>query len=275
MMERSEAPNLPTRPIEAGWLALREPADARARDAAADLLLPPLLTQLKHLDDDEAPRVVDLGAGTGANLRWLAPRLPHPERQRWTLVDHDPGLLARSPVHATPLQADVIDLGDVLARTGEIDLITAAALLDLLDAQELAAIVSAVVEAGVPALFSLTVDGFTALDPMDPDDPPLEAAFDAHQRRDGRLGPDAAAFTADLFREHGRQVLEVPTSWRLDPAGGDAALVGSWLEGRAQAAVEHVPELRPTADAWLSRRAPGGLGLPRVLVGHVDLLALP
>jgi len=275
MMERSEAPNLPTRPIEAGWLALREPADTRARDAAADLLLPPLLTQLKHLDDDEAPHVVDLGAGTGANLRWLAPRLPHPERQRWTLVDHDPGLLARSPVRATPLQADVIDLGDVLRKTGQVDLITAAALLDLLNAEELRAIVEAVVEAEVPALFALTVDGFTSLDPIDPDDPPLEAAFDAHQRREGRLGPDAAAFTAELFREHGRQVLEVPTAWRLDPGRGDAALVGSWLEGRAQAAVEHEPELRAMADAWLTRRAPGGLGLPRVLVGHVDLLALP
>jgi len=86
---------------------------------------------------------------------------------------------------------------------------------------------------------------------------------------------DAAAFTAELFREHGRQVLEVPTAWRLDPGSGDAALVGSWLEGRAQAAVEHEPDLRPMADAWLTRRAPGGLGLPRVLVGHTDLLALP
>jgi SAM-dependent methyltransferase len=275
MIERSEAPNLPTRPIEAGWLALREPADTRARDAASDLLLPPLLAQLKHLGDDAAPRVVDLGSGTGANLRWLAPRLPHPERQHWTLVDHDPGLLARGPVHATPLQADVIDLGRILKQTGEVDLVTAAALLDLLDTEELGAIVDAVIEAGAPALFALTVDGFTSLDPMDPDDPPLEAAFDAHQRRGGRLGPDAAAYTAALFRERGRQVVEVPTAWRLDPAVGDAALVGTWLEGRAQAAVEHEPGLRPVADAWLSRRAPDGLGQPKVMVGHVDLLALP
>jgi hypothetical protein len=275
MTERSEAPNLPTRPIEASWLALREPADARARDAAADLLLQPLLAHLKHLGDEAAPQVVDLGAGTGANLRWLAPRLPNPELQHWTLVDHDPGLLARSPVHATPVRADVIDLGAILAQVGEVDLVTAAALLDLLDAGQLEAIVDAVVAAGVPALFSLTVDGFTALDPIDPDDPPLEAAFDAHQRRGGRLGPDAAAFTAALFRDRGRQVVEVMTEWRLDPGRGDAALVGSWLEGRAQAAVEHEPVLAPVAAAWLDRRAPDGIGVPRVVVGHVDLLALP
>jgi spermidine synthase len=37
-------------------------------------------------------RVVDLGAGTGANLRRLAPLLG--SGQRWTLVELDPALVA-------------------------------------------------------------------------------------------------------------------------------------------------------------------------------------
>lgn len=258
------------RPISAGWLALRESADTRARDAAAAMLLPPLLTRL----DQTAPRVVDLGAGTGANLRWLAPRLPHPDRQHWMLVDHDPGLLARGPAQATAVRADVTELGRLLAeqdRAERADLVTAAALLDLLDPSQLGAIVEAIIDARVPALFSLTVTGEVGLAPPDPLDAPLAAAFDAHQRRDGRLGPDAARTAARLFRDRGWKVLEVPTPWALDRAEGDATLIEAWLQGRVEAAVEHQPELASTAPGWIARRA----STPRATVGHVDLLALP
>jgi SAM-dependent methyltransferase len=284
----SHEPVAPERPIEAGWLALREAADARARDVAAPVLLPPLLERLDRLHprgrpnrrngsgDGHGLRVVDLGSGTGANVRWLAPRLPHPERQHWTLVDHDPALLARGPVDATALRADVTDLAQVLTEIGGADLVTAAALLDLLDGVQVTAVVDAVVEAGLPALFALSVDGRVTLDPEDPDDVPVGEAFDAHQRRDDRLGPGATRFTADLFRGRGWRVLEVPTPWRLDPRAGDATLVGSWLEGRAEAAAEARPGLGPDAQAWLARRrAMLADGLPSAVVGHVDLLALP
>ena len=272
----SHEPAAPERPIEADWLALREAADARARDAAAPVLLPPLLERLNRRDDRHGPRVVDLGAGTGANLRWLAPRLPHPERQHWTLVDHDPALLARGPVDAAALRADVTDLARVLTEIGGADLVTAAALLDLLDGVQIAAVVDAVVDARLPALFALSVDGGVTLDPEDPDDVPVGDAFDAHQRRGDRLGPGATRFTADLFRRRGYRVLEVATPWRLDPRAGDTPLVSSWLAGRAEAAAEERPGLEPDTDAWLARRrAMLPEGLPRVVVGHVDLLALP
>jgi SAM-dependent methyltransferase len=272
----SHDPSAPERPIEADWLALREPADGRARDAAAPAVLPLLVAALTRHAAGRAPRIVDLGAGTGANLRWLAAHLPNPDEQHWTLVDHDPSLLALGPVRATPLRADVTDLHRVLADLGDVDLVTAAALLDLLTADQIAAIVDAVVDAALPALFSLSVDGVVTLDPRDPDDRPIGEAFDAHQRRGGLLGPDAAAYTASLFRERGARVLEVPTPWLLDPAAGDEALVASWLEGRAQAAAEDRPDLAAAAEAWLDRRLAGLRdGVPRVVVGHVDLLVLP
>jgi SAM-dependent methyltransferase len=273
------------RPIEAGWLALREPADTRARDAVAAELLPPLLDRLDRLDRTERPdrsgepaaglRVVDLGAGTGANLRWLAPRLPHPDRQQWMLVDHDPGLLARGPVQATAVRADVADLARVLADLGGADLVTAAALLDLLDPRQVTAIVDAVIQARVPALFSLSVSGEVGLDPADPQDGPLADAFDAHQRRDGRLGPDAGAFAARLFTDRGWSVHQARTPWRVD-SDRDAQLVGAWLDGRAGAAVEHRPELAPAAAEWLARRrSTAGSGRLEAVVGHLDVLALP
>jgi hypothetical protein len=268
--------DLPTRPIEAGWLALREPADTRARDGAAAALLPPLLARLSERADPAAGlRIVDLGSGTGSNLRWLANRLPEPDRQHWLLLDHDPNLLALGPVQATAVRADVTDLARVLADRGGADLITTAALLDLLDRRELAAIVDAVVDASVPALFSLTVTGDVTVDPADPQDAALAQAFDAHQRRDGRPGPDSAAVTAELFRARGWAVQEVGTAWHLT-ADREPALIGAWLEGRVEAAVEHRPELATGAEEWLvRRRAQLEAGQLSVVVGHLDLLALP
>jgi hypothetical protein len=191
------------------------------------------------------------------------------------LVDHDPSLLARGPVQATPVRADVADLARVLPELGGADLITTAALLDLLDQRELGAIVDAVVDAGLPALFSLTVTGEAALDPPDPQDGPLADAFDAHQRRDGRPGPGSGEVTAALFRARGWVVREARTAWELT-ADRESALVSAWLEGRVEAAVEHQPELAAAAADWLDRRRVQlESGQLKVVVGHVDLLALP
>ena len=82
----------------AGWLALREPADAEARSAA---LVDDLLGQLPS---DVVTVVHDLGSGTGSMLRWLAPRLPPP--QRWVLHDRDPYLLHFAAVASPRSAAD-------------------------------------------------------------------------------------------------------------------------------------------------------------------------
>src|SRR5438874_8082377 len=65
--------------FSAGWLALREAADHAAR---SDRLARAAAGAIRG----RTPvRIVDLGCGTGSNLRYLAPRLPPP--QRWLLVD--------------------------------------------------------------------------------------------------------------------------------------------------------------------------------------------
>ena len=51
--------------------------------------------------------------------------------------------------------------------------------------------------AGRPMLLALTVVGRVALTPADPLDARIAAAFNAHQRRGGRLGPDAVAAAVD------------------------------------------------------------------------------
>jgi trans-aconitate methyltransferase len=74
--------------VSPGWLQLREAADAAAR--ATDLVQ----RVLELLPDGDAVCIHDLGCGTGAMGRWLAPRLTGP--QHWIGYDWDPDLLAQA-----------------------------------------------------------------------------------------------------------------------------------------------------------------------------------
>src|SRR5258705_10769178 len=71
----------------ADWLALREPFDAAARSEALTRALAAALPR------DRPLKAVDLGAGRGSNVRYLASRLPQ-QPQEWLLVDEDARLLA-------------------------------------------------------------------------------------------------------------------------------------------------------------------------------------
>ncbi|WP_030166625.1 class I SAM-dependent methyltransferase [Spirillospora albida] len=246
--------------FDASWLALREPADAAAR--AGDLLSP-----LRAALPDGPLVICDLGCGTGSLGRWLAPRLPNP--QRWILCDDDPALLARADVPA-PFETRAADLAALRADDlADVSLVTASALLDILDPGRLDGLVTAITKAGVPALLTLSVTGRVRLTPPDPLDAELAAAFNAHQRRGDLLGPDAASAAAVAFTRRGARVRTSPSPWRLGPS--DAALTAAWLEGWVGAAVEQRPDL---ADpAYLARRrAECEAGALRAEIAHTDLL---
>jgi hypothetical protein len=249
------------------WLGLREPADAAARSAE-------LVERLgRHLRAAGRLVIHDLGGGSGAMSRWLAPRLPGP--QHWVTHDRDADLLTlalASPpgpasVTVEARRSDITRLtpGDLAGAS----LITASALLDLLTADELARMLGAC--AGYPMLLALTVVGRVTLTPAEPLDALIGAAFDAHQRRGGRLGPDAVAAAVD---ELGAELVVRPSPWRLDAAHAD--LTAEWLRGWVAAACEQDPALAAEADAYRERRlaqaAAGGL---TVTVDHADLLVLP
>ncbi|MDI5978275.1 class I SAM-dependent methyltransferase [Amycolatopsis magusensis] len=252
------------------WLDLREPADAAAR---AEELLEPLLERLT------APlHIRDLGCGTGSMARWLAGKLPGP--QHWTLHDRDPALLAEAAgrlpegVTVSTARGDVTNLS--AADFAGTSLVTTSALLDLLTADEVAALATAC--AGVPALLTLSVVGEVELTPADPLDADLTAAFNAHQRRveQGRqlLGPDSVAVAAEAFGRHGATVRLAASDWRLGAA--EAALAAEWLTGWVGAAVEQEPALAPAAERYLRERlASCAAGELRVAVRHQDLLVLP
>ena len=124
---------------------------------------------------------------------------------------------------------------------------------------------------GLPMLLALTVTGRVALTPEEPLDAQLGAAFNAHQRRRGRLGPDAVE--AAVERLPG-EVIVRPSPWRLDAA--DADLMTEWFGGWVTAACEQEPALAAEADAYRDRRlAQADAGRLAVTVDHADLLVLP
>jgi SAM-dependent methyltransferase len=265
------------------WLALREPADARAR--AGDLVD----RARQHLPADGRLVIHDLGCGTGAMTRWLAPLLPGP--QHWVLYDRDADLLAAAPAD---LPAAAADGTAVTAETRQCDitrldpgelagasLLTASALLDMLTADELDRVVTSCAGAGCPVLVTGSVVGRVDLRPGDPLDELVADAFNDHQRRTTGsrrlLGPDAVAAAVEAFTRLGAEVVVRPGPWRLGPAhGGSAGLTAEWFTGWVGAAVEQRPELAGPSVAYVRRRrAEAASGRLAVTVHHEDLLALP
>jgi hypothetical protein len=262
------------------WLVLREPADAAARSAEL----------AEHLGREiPAGRLVihDLGGGSGAMGRWLAPRLPG--HQHWVVHDRDADLLKLALADPPGSAADGAAV-TVEARRSDItrlapddlagaSLIVASALLDMLTADELAGMLGACIAIGsCPVLLAMTVAGRVALTPADPLDAPMAAAFNAHQRRTtaaGRLlGPDAVPTAVEQLRGTGAEVLVRPSPWRLDAA--HAGLRAKWLDGWVAAAREQEPALAAEAGAYRDRRlAQAAAGELAVTVDHADLLVLP
>ena len=259
------------------WLALREPADAAAR--APDLIGP-----LEWRRARTARRVIhDLGGGTGAMGRWLAPRLPGP--QHWVVHDRDADLLRRAAADPPGPAVDGAAVTVEVRRSDitrlephdlrDASLITASALLDLLTERELAGLVRVWAATACPMLLTLSVVGRVELTPADPLDRRVAAAFDAHQRRAtvaGRLvGPDAVPLAVDGFGAAGAEVLIRPSPWRLGAA--DARLTEEWFTGWLGAACQQEAALAAEIGLYAQRRlAQVAAGQLRVTVDHADLL---
>jgi hypothetical protein len=260
------------------WLELREGPDAAARSHD---LLDPLRIRLANLPGKAGLVIHDLGCGTGSMGRWLASRLDG--AQHWILHDRDPYLLHFAAV-ASPRSAADGSRVTVETRRGDVgrltpdalagaSLVTASALLDVLTREEIETFAAACTGAGCPALLTLSVAGRVELTPSHPMDEEIAEAFNAHQRRDGLLGPDAVTVACEAFSERGATVRLHPSPWRLGPV--ESELAAQWLRGWVGAAVEERPELKERAEPYLRERLEAcTAGELRVVVHHTDLLAL-
>ncbi|MDF3302067.1 class I SAM-dependent methyltransferase [Streptomyces tropicalis] len=279
---REDGPDEPPR-YAPEWLQLREVADAAARAPELVDVLRTRLAGFPGAPGSHGGTVVhDLGCGTGSMGRWLAPRLDG--AQHWILHDRDPYLLHFAAVGSPRAAADGSRVSvetrraDVARLTPDAldgaSLVTASALLDVLTREEIDTLAAACAAAGCPALLTLSVLGRVELTPADPLDAEITEAFNAHQCRDGLLGPGALAAAGEAFARHGAAVRLEPSPWRLGP--DQRELTAQWLRGWVGAAVEQRPELRARADRYLTERlAACAAGELEIVVHHSDLLALP
>lgn len=269
---------------------MREPADRRARNVRVREAAGAVFAGRAEA------RLLDLGCGSGANLRALAPFLP--TRQSWRLVDHDPALLdaARQaltgwadrhrnlPAGRLSLQkgAAQIEIAFVEADLAgdyervldaNFDLVTAASFFDLVSAPWIGRFAAALASRSLPLYAALTYDGVERWQPTHEADTAMLAAFRAHQGGDKGFGqaagPGAMAALNGAFAGHGWKVVTGSSPWLLGPP--DAALIAALAEGSAQAVRETGRVAETDIASWLAaRRAASGCE-----IGHVDLLARP
>jgi hypothetical protein len=255
------------------WLALREPADKGARSAA--------LTQAiaAALPDDRPLRILDLGGGTGSNVRYLSSRLPLP--QQWLVVDRDPDLLAEvagpsADCHVDTLCRNLGSLDDPALFAGR-HLVTASALLDLVSDQWLSALAERCRTGRAAALFTLNYNGRSQCMPVEAEDDAIRDLMNRHQRTNDKgfglaAGPDAVDCAERSFAAAGYQVRREASDWMLLPEQDE--LQRQLIEGWAQAAEEMAPGQASMIHNWLARRlAHIEERRSRVLVGHEDLAA--
>jgi hypothetical protein len=247
--------------------------------------------------------VLDLGTGTGSNVRHLVPRLP--PCQRWLAVDRDPSVLERLP-HEMRSWGEALGLAiltnshgcairserlECIVETRQLDLngltnpgifagrhlVTASALLDLVSEEWLRALAAQCRAARAAALFALTYTGRSHCSPVEPDDEMIRELLNRHQKTDKGLGgvaagPGASALAARCFEEAGYEVRIAASDWSL--GRGDEELQRLLIEGWTEPAMELAPHEGDRIRRWRDRRlAHVRSGSSRIIVGHTDIAA--
>jgi SAM-dependent methyltransferase len=272
------------------WLALREPVDHASVNAQVREAL------RRHFTRHTSIRVVDLGCGTGSNVRGTAGALGR--RQTWTLVDYDPkllkaaafrleglerGLRTKSGVRFAVDDAEItvsfleanLATGGFAPVIGGADLVTAAALFDLFSVAAITQLADAVAANKQAFFTALTYDGLASWLPEHPADQAMREAFNQHQQTDkgfgSAAGPTATAALVAAFQRHGYRIVRGKSPWVVD--GPHAELRRQLDAGFASAVTETGKVPAETVLAWAAHRQAAADAV--TIIGHDDLLALP
>lgn len=276
--------------FSAKWLELREPVDHAARSQAVLQTLVRDMSQ-HHGGQLNGLQVLDLGCGSGSNLRALAPHLG--DDQHWVLVDYDDALLAAArealQTWAHGVLQDGTD-GIVLSHSGltisvrfwradlstdlpallgqPTDLVTASALFDLVSA---AWVDRFVAQLAAPLYAVLSFDGQMLWWPEHPSDELVTTAFSRHQQQDkgfgNALGPHSGHYLAEALDAQGFQVVTDKSPWHIETL--PSAFHDMLIEGIATAAGDMQAASPEALAHWLETRRVA----QRCIIGHDDLYA--
>jgi SAM-dependent methyltransferase len=275
--------------FSAQWLALREPVDHRSVNQVLAARVADWFGTPDHIS------IMDLGCGAGSNLRgtW---RL-FGDSQHWTLVDYDPLLLAAARTRLAAWADEASEAGEelLLVKDGkrlmvdfrradlnadlekvldwQPDLVTAAALFDLVSPSWIDRFVGALAARRLPLYTVLTYDGREVWQPPHAADAAMVAAFHGHQHSDKGFGPaagpDACRAMSGAFAASGYRAETADSPWLM--TGADAGLVDALTLGIAAAVRETGKVGEADIASWLEAKR----GVRQGLVGHLDLFATP
>ena len=240
------------------WLALREQADHRSRAPHLAFKIAAKLAGFVNV------RIVDLGCGTGSNLRALAPILSND--QYWHLVDYSEDLLAHARIllrewadyaettsEGMTLYFDEkiihvrfsnVDLKDGISGllTPRPDLVTSSAFFDLISADW--------------------------IQTMAADTARQNILFHTVLSYDGRIGPDSTSILVEAFEKQGYLCETADTPWIIH-RNDEPELLDALGTGIGEVVTAKLPlaALQEWTSALEQRRS--------VLIGHRDLYACP
>jgi SAM-dependent methyltransferase len=277
--------------FSAEWLELREPADHAAVNPEVRAALAARFAGRGSI------RIVDLGCGAGSNLRGTWSALP--AKQHWMLVDYDPKLLTAARLRlvewadSATSQADDLHLakggktltvtfreadlstGDFAAVTAGADLVTAAALFDLVSIQGIEKLAGSITAQGTTFYTVLTYDGHTRWSPPHASDAAMRDTFNGHQKTDKGFGtaagPGGTSALAKAFYARNYRVLRGTSPWIVDQRYG--RLRTELDSGFANAVRETGKVANSDIEAWLAHRLVADDRIS--VIGHEDLLAIP
>jgi len=257
--------------FDKGWLALREPVDARSRDKTL------LTSAIGAIESTPKRTVLDIGCGTGSTFRTLSPKIE--KNVRWRLFDSDPHLLEEAERrHGDALELVQGDLNDVeVLPLADVVLVTASALFDLCSEDFIRRFADRISRNSIGLYAALNYDGEMRWSKPHPLDEVVVSSFNRHQLSDKgfglALGPKAWKTLADRLSDKGCTVRTAGSPWTMTAAEPD--LQRLFLTGIIRAVFEYgeldEAEIRDWADF---RRRMIDREESLCHVGHQDVLAL-
>ncbi|QBQ55640.1 class I SAM-dependent methyltransferase [Nitrosococcus wardiae] len=272
------------------WLLLRYPLDATARNRHLEA------QALSQLSAGERLRVLDLGAGAGANVGYYCRLLPPPAQ--WWLVERDAGLLKQLPrfvkgvgeeegnniipkaIH--PVRGNFLDPNCPI-YSHSFELVLANAVFDLLSADQFQRLLQLFRQAwGKPFplfLFTLNLDRGLCFDPTDKETEYWCRRYEEHMHRPQHFGRAMAAhcgqWMEELFLEHGFKVESGPSVWEISPLQTGALLAKlDFFEKAMTAWMGTDTRQRNSFQQWLAQKRQQAYQQElSLLVPHRDVLA--